>query len=1231
MRQVAICLALLFAASTAFAQTGGTGSIQGTVTDPSGAVVSGAEVDATNNATGVKTGSVTTDTGFFVIPLLQPGNYAVTVTASGFATLKQEHVIVDALQTVTLNPKLTIGAGTQSITVSSEPTMLQADTVALGASMENQVYDSLPLAMVNNQARDPAFFASLTPGVTATSFQPTGTDLNSFNGGQQFQNEIYVEGLPISSAGTGGDTRNVSFGMSVEAIEQFQVQTTGSEAMYEGQGVENYVVKSGTNDFHGGVFEYFRNTDFDARSFFNTNRPVEHQNEFGGTFGGPVKKNKMFFFGSYDGYRFQTGIAPALQTIPTTAMLSGDFSALNPTNSLTGDNIYQNVCTSSACTSTQYVCPLTSTNATNAGKANIIPGTPACPVSGVANPISPVSASFASYLPAATASGITNNYLAQGLVQKVDQDTTTDKVDFDLSSRNRLSVVYSFGRYLQPVTGSFTAGTSELPIPYLQARTVEEHVSTVNVHETFTINPGLVNDFGYEWSRLFVPEFSDTAAGNYPVKAGLTDLPPGIASEAFPTVTFSGGPELPTSWAGTNANISTEVQQTYTAQDNLMWTKNRNHITFGFQWQALEDNDNNPQTGSLATFTFTNNETSLITSGAASATQGNAFASYLLGMVDSSSITEDTVAESGGRYKDYAPYVQDDIKVSDRLTLNLGLRWDIWTPYTEALNRESFFNPNIIDPLTGTPGGLLFAGYGQDGCNCSTMVSTDLHNLGPRVGIAYRIGDKTVIRASYGIFYTHAGGTGGRTDGRQGLGFLGLSYVNSLSSPFAGAPAYSWSTSGSGGGPGVPGGALTPPFITAAYGTGAILASAPGAAAVGASPTNNPAFNYPDPILDGIPPSYQNITFQVQHSFTPNMTLSIAYAGSLAHHLAGAGVAGEFTNQIPLTYLPIATMMGTALNPTNAATESAALRTALTADSIPVPSWDATGCTVCLPYPNFSSTIGQALKPFPQILSLSDPWADVGNSAYNAFQISFNRRMSHGLTFTGNFVYSQVYDDIAGVREPGYDSLEWAPDTTIDHPFVASATLVDQVPFGHGHMINSQNRVVNGLISNWQVVAVYTFTSGAPLSVTGACVGDSIIDASCYPNIVPNSTTVWAPVPNPGDPGTIIGSATSSLNTKFLNPAVFINPPRDTFGNAPRSAPLNLYGYNLWDLDLSIRRVIQIHESYKFTIQVDGFNIPNIVNFSSPTVGNFTSSSFGTITSQANQPRKLQFSARFDF
>src|ERR1035437_7962617 len=552
-------LAALLAVVIATAQVGGSGTIQGTVTDPSGAVVGGASVTATNVATGVQTVRVTTDAGVFALPLLPAGEYTVTVTATGFQTVTQTHVIVEALANFAVNPKLQIGAANQSITVEAQPTTLKVDDVALGSSMDNRVYDSLPLAMnAGGSPRDPSAFAGLASGVDNFSTQAAGPSTGSFNGGQTYQNEVYIEGLPLTSAGTESDTRNLAFGVSVEAVEQFQVETAGAKAMYEGQGVSNYVLKSGGNQFHGGVYEYFRNTIFDARGFFAPTTPVEHQNEFGATINGPIKKNKMFFFGNYDGYRYNSATAPAFQSIPTALERKCDFSAFPQV-------IYDPK--SAAVTAVRTPFP-----------NNVMPS----------GSISPISQSLASYLPGATNGGIQNNYLAV-LPQLINNDSTTNKVDLNISDRNRIFALFSTGKYTTNFTGSYAAGTSALPLPYTQSRFVTEYATTAQLHDIFTLKPNLLNQFSVSFNRMYIPLGNPTAGGNYPTKAGITGLPPGIASSAMPDINFAGN-NAPISWVGTNAHVNTEAANTFDVQNNVLWTKGRHFITVGFQYQALQDN-----------------------------------------------------------------------------------------------------------------------------------------------------------------------------------------------------------------------------------------------------------------------------------------------------------------------------------------------------------------------------------------------------------------------------------------------------------------------------------------------------------------------------------------------------------------------------------------------------------------------------------------------------------------
>ena len=1175
----ALALTLMLIGRAVQAQTSGTGSVDGTISDSTGALVPSAQVTAVNTDTKVATTVTSTSSGHFVLSLLQPGTYNITVTAAGFQTLTQEHVVVAALANVPVNPTLSVGSASQSVTVTDAPPQLATEDVKLGSNINNETYDALPLAQ-NGSARDPSAFIGLAVGVSSFSVQAAGPSTASFNGGQTYQNETYVEGLPLTSAGTESDTRNLAFGISVEAVDQFQVATTGSEATYEGQGVTNFIIKSGTSKFHGGVNEFFRNTDLDTRGFFPTAVPIEHQNEFGGSLGGPIIKDKLFFFINYDGYRFDSAILPTYQDIPTVAERSGDFSAFP--NAIYDPTTCNMMNASGACTARAQF----SYN----GVLNVIPS----------SRLSKVSQSFESYLPTPTNGNIASNYLAT-LPNLVNNDSGTAKVDYALSARNRIFGIFTRGRYANPLVGSLAGATaitnSTLPVPYTDGRSVIEYSTLAQLHESFVVRPNLVNDFGFGMNRLYVPLTSNTAGGAYPSKAGLTGLPTGIASTGFPDITFTGN-NIPVSWDGTNSHVTTEAQTSYTAQDNVLLTKGRHQITMGFQFQALQDNFNSPLTGSQAGFTFTPNETANFNStGALNTATGLAYASYLLGAVDSSTVTQNAVIETGGRYKTYAPYIQDDIQVTPSLTVNVGLRWDIWTPFTEAENRMSFFNPNLPNPVAGgILGALQFAGNGPDSCGCTTPVKTHFHELGPRFGVAYKLGNETAIRAAYGMFYAHAGGVGGRTDGRQGLGQVGYDNSGGLSSTVTGQPAYYWDG-------GYPGNPINPPFINPSYGIGFISASAPGAAAIGAGPGTAQTLNYGDPNKGGQAPQYQDFYFNVQRSFGGNTTLSAAYSGSVGRYLPGAGVTGPFTDQIPLKYLPLGSLLTQTLTPTTVAAAA------------------ALGVTVATPFPNFTGTIGQALKPYPQYSSLADPWLDVGTSSYNSAQVTLNRRISSGLTFMINYTFSKEEDDLAGVREPGADSLEYTVGT-LDHKQVLASTFVYQLPFGAGRRFNSNNFLMKAFANDWQVSGIFTYSTGAPLSITGTCTGGGIIDASCYPNLTPGFV---GGAQLGVKPGTV-----AAASTAHLNKAAFTDAPAYTYGNAARDAPYDLFAPHIADFDASVRREFPIYERAKLSIQADCFNVANSVYFAAPNT-TLDSANFGYYTAQANQTRKFQFSGRISF
>ncbi|HTD96165.1 MAG TPA: carboxypeptidase-like regulatory domain-containing protein, partial [Edaphobacter sp.] len=498
------CLAFLVTAlllsSSAVAQIGGSGSLQGTVTDPSGAVVAGATVTATSAATNAVSTQQTTSSGSYTLAALPPGVYTISVTAPGFQRLTQQSVTVDALAVATVNLTMSVGSATDVVTVTEAPPQIDSSSATLGGIMRNEEYSALPLAM-NAGPRDPTAFVALVPGVQALSSQAAGSSFATFNGGQPYMNEVYIEGIPMTNAAAQGETRNLAYSVSVEAVDQFQVQTNNSPAEYQGQGIENFTIKSGSNKFHGAAYEYFRNTVLDARGYFPTFRPTEKQNQFGGRVGGFLFKDKLFFFGNYDGYRYRAASNPTAQSVPNTAFLRGDFSALIPAGT--------------DCNATPVAgCifdPLSTSSGPNRRTAfagNIIP----------ASRISSVSASLASYLPTVDPSaGFGNNYITL-LPVGLNTDSTTDRLDYNFSQRQRAYAIFSVGKYTTVPFAGVSANTSALPLPYAATRIVTEKPMTIQLHHLFTVTPNLLNQFGYSYARLAIPITSATSAGQYPTK-----------------------------------------------------------------------------------------------------------------------------------------------------------------------------------------------------------------------------------------------------------------------------------------------------------------------------------------------------------------------------------------------------------------------------------------------------------------------------------------------------------------------------------------------------------------------------------------------------------------------------------------------------------------------------------------------------------------------------------------
>jgi hypothetical protein len=1154
---ILVCFALsMLAPTAATAQLGGSGSIQGTVLDTSNAAVPGATVTATNVATGIATVRQTTTAGVYALTPLPPGEYRVTVTLDGFQTFVRAGIVVDALSVVALNVTLQVGAITQEVVVTATSPLLATADARLGQTIRNEVYTALPIVLNTGGPRDPTAFMFLMPGV-----QSIGRWGNVM-GGQDFTTDMYVEGIPITNAVVQGEGRNLSFGISVDAVDQFQVETSGTAVTFNGQGASNYVIKSGTNIFRGAGFEYFRNKALDAKAFFATTKPDDNQHEYGGTLGGPIRRNQMFFFAAYDGYRDRRQTASALVSIPTLAQRNGDFSALPVV-------IYDPRTTRPNPAGTGFV--------RDPFPGNVIPQ----------DRISPISKSFQSSLPDPTNAALQNNYLGGGLPIGFNNVSFTGKVDVKLNPRQQVSVLFSHGKRSQatPYRGGTNPQTA-LPLPYSETRLVEEIPTSAQVKHTVVLGPRWVNQVNVGFSRLSVPIFNATIDGQYPIKAGLRGLPAGEADSSFPEISFA-GPNAITQWRGTDARAFTEYLNNYTVQDNLNWSRGRHTMTFGFQAQRMDADERERTYGSLATFGFSNSQTAgFNAAGTFQPTTGNAYASFLLGELNATTVVQDSQVATSGRFYTYALWAQDDFKLRPNLTLNLGLRYDIMKPYTEVYDRWSFLDPTLPNAAVGGyPGALVFAGDGPNSCHCRTPINTYYGAIGPRLGLAYGLNERTVVRAAYGINYSRRGAVGGRAGARNGTGTLGLSANASFPSPNGSFdPSYNWNN----GVPAYP----QPPFFDPTLNTGFVTGRGTGG-----------GVTYGDPEIGGRPPRYQNWNAGLQRTLWRTVTLGATYAGSRGDFIGSSG-RGFYSNQMDPRFLVLGNLL----------TQPATTATIAAAQAL-VPG-------VSLPYTGFSGTIGQMLRPFPQYSGVTDVYGDVARSTYHSLQLTLEKRRSDdGLIVNFNYTYSRTKDNQTARTGYNFDQ-DWSVGVN-DQPHVWNTMVVYNVPFGAEGKPGSSNPVLRAIVKDWQVSGITQFRSGRPLgAILAAC---NLPNAgTCYADFAPGFTGGVRINGDYGD-GDVLGATPPT----YIDRAAFQSPAAFAYGNTPRTLAFDLRNPSSFNQDLSVRRDFHVAK-VRLGLGVDIFNLFNTVVFSGIQT-NITNANFGRVSSQLNQPRVGQIKVRVEF
>ncbi len=1161
------------------------GAITGVVRDISGAVVPGAKVTITSQSTNVARTATTNETGGYTLPALPVGTYTVRVEKEGFRPFETKGLALDAAQTVRADATLEVGTSTQAIEVQANAIQLQTEDAKSSTAVQNELVNDLPL-VVGGTVRTPFDLASLTPDA-----KNLGGD-NGFmlGGGQAASYGTSLDGVSTNTSRALSKSWVASNSPSVEAIEQFTAESNGFKAEFghAGGGNLTYVSKSGTNQYHGSAYEFLRNNDFDANNFFNNlaGIPVSiyKQNDFGFTAGGPVwipkiyhGKDKTFFFFSYEGFRNRTGANGAQFTVPTPEMYNGDFSKW-----VTSAGVQIPIYNPLAQTQNQdgtYTRPLFSGNLVpkNLFSAASVKALGVFQSGGTLTPNNNGVPGTAAY--------VSNNYLVTKGTQVYPVNKWSIKADHMLSAKHRISGYFGHDREHQTPGPD---GPATLPGLYTTYNDLLQISDVVRFSWDWTFGVNKLNHFyagGNNWRQDHKPPQEYT--GNWKDKFCLGNVPD--CNDNLVNL-FSGGTgNNYSTWGGQADNGSENTVYAY--NDDFTWIKGRHTFKFGGMFQINHYNGFGRQCISgCVGFSY---QESGVPGGSNPNAGGNAFASFLLGLADSGQI--DTIRFIGQQFYYVAGYFQDDIRVTSKLALNLGLRYDVNLPPTGLEDRWSDFSPTTPNPAAGNiPGAVLFAGSGQGRVGSRMLADIWKKGIGPHVGFAYSKDAKTVIRGSYARSFGALVSVSGST---HNMGFtLTQGFSNSSSGLL---PTYTMDQ-------GVPAW-IAPPFVNPSVSNGTSVAWFQGA-----ETTKLPAFD--------------NFNFSIQRQFGSSLIVDVGYSGVMGSHLQTELLQ---YNQISPKYL---TAFGTVAQSTSVLNSL-------------VGSAAANAAGITAPFPGFNAlwgsraTVAQALRPFPQYTYI-DTYAGggdhSGHSTYHALITKFSKRMTAGLTFQASYVFSKILTDSDtawGVRyaadlfNRGLEKSIGQFDVTHDFKFAG----VYDLPFGKGHKWLTSGPAA-WVVGNWRISSINIYDSGTPVAVSTSLTLP--IYASGATGRVPPYVTSydgWQPawrgssfdpsvdhffVPYGSGPFPLQGSGTA-LNS---------------FGNATRYNPKVRQFSNLNE-NMSVTRTFPITEKARIEFRAEAFNVFNRVRFGTGSTS-LSSQTFGVLSgsgSQLNSPRQLQLALKVYF
>ncbi|HZO54614.1 MAG TPA: TonB-dependent receptor [Bryobacteraceae bacterium] len=1133
--------------------------VTGTVTDSSGAAIPGAKVTARNVATNVGASTETTSSGDFAIPALPVGTYEVRIEKQGFKAAVRSEVILNSGASVSVNATLEVGAVSESVQVAATLELLQTSTAKVTTAVSNKLVDELPL-VVGGAMRGAFDLALITPQVN----QPNDDNLN-IGGGQGGAYGATLDGVSVLT----GRFNSVQWANvntpSVDAITEFSVDTNGFKAEFgRGQGgMITFSSKSGTNELHGTAYEFLRNDALDARRFFEAQKGKYKQNDFGYSVGGPVYipkiydgRNKTFFFTSGEWFRNRVGASSGRFSVPTPEMFNGDFR-----NWVDG---------------TGRPLPIYDPSTTTASGT----GFTRTPFAGNQIPLArfaTISRNYATLVkdflrPNNGAAPGTSDYVRNNYINNV--GTALDpwtkysvKADHIIGQNDRLSFLYNYGLHQR------TPGADGFPgLPsILNNNRIDDQKSHV-YRGTYdkVITPTLVNHmFG---GVNFWKERHDALSldGGWEAKGicvkGAWDCNRNLLIVE-------------------NSDYDTWVARAYDGSENfvysfgddLTWTKGKHTIKAGYLWERIHYNGFGQQTiGGL--IRGDRRSTSIPNNNDISTGGGNGFASFLLGQGFTGGTENDRFV--GQQWRSHAWYVQDDWKITQKLTLNLGVRYEFTLPPTEQLDKWSDLDTSLPNSRAGgLPGALRFAGFGPGRENSRAITPGWYGGIGPRFGFAYGLDSKTVLRGSVGRSFGVAKTiTGSAHFEGSTLVFSASSLDNGVTPIFLidqGLPPY-----------------VKPPVIDPTFSNGA-----------------SPA--YWDGEAVRLPENYQ-WTLSVQRQLSSTLVFEANYSATIGAHL----VAGlKRYNQLPFSTLERygRTLLSSSIDSPAAA--AAGLRR-------PYADINCQFSSTCAPV-----SVAQALRPFPQfrdINTASGAGDKSGHSSYHAVVLKLDKRYGSGVTLQGSYVYSKLMTDADGYNPDNgtLDHYNRRLEKSIgefDLTHNLKMTYLYELPFGKGRRF-ANSGVASWVIGGWRIAGSQFYSSGYPLSLSNSAALGGVMFNGRSAATVTTYDGWFANLNNPNWSG----------NDRYFQPASFFGPqPTDRTGNTTRHNPKARQPWNLNE-NFSLAKSFRITESARVDLRWELFNAFNRFR-PNPGSTNIQDANFGRVQSQLNEPRRMQLGLKIYF